>query len=201
MAIPTSVITLASIQGEYGGENPISLSEYYSGGGFVRPEVTAVAVSGAISMGSFAGTSQPLPNSPKTGIAIPEGTFKGGPLSVTLNADVSTTANPNVGGKMRNQYFNVSGVYYNKRITGFAQGLSQQFTFGISAETTTTNTGWTNINMVNENGTYNLSRASGFFSYSSALKRATWTYTSANAPDFEFLFLVSAGTSCTVTFT
>lgn len=201
MAIPTSAISLVSIQGEYGGENPISLSEYYSGGGFVRPEVTAVAASGTISMGSFAGTSQPLPNSPKTGIAIYSGSFKGGPLTVKLNADVSTTANPNVGGLMRNQYFNVSGVYYNKRIQNFAQGVSQIFSFSISAETTTTNTGWTNINMVNNLGTYNLSRASGFFDYSSGLKRATWSYTSGNAPDFEFLFSVSAGTTCTVTFT
>ena len=201
MAIPTSAITLASIQGEYGGENPISLSEYYSGGGFVRPEVTAVAASGTISMGSFAGTSQTLPNSPKTGIALPSGSFKGGALAVTLIADVSTTANPNVGGIMRNQYFNVSGVYYNKRIIGFIQTVAKQFTFEISAGTTTTNTGWTNINMVNENGTYNLSRASGNFSYNSAFKRATWAYTTVNAPPFEFLFSTSAGTSCTVTFT
>jgi len=201
MAIPTSAISLVSIQGEYGGENPISLSEYYSGGGFVRPEVTAVAASGTISMGSFAGTSQPLPNSPKTGIAIGSGTFKGGFLNVTLNADVSTTANPNVGGRMRNQYFNVSGVYYNKKIKSFIQAVDKGFTFSISAETTTTNTGWTNINMVNDLGTYNLSRASGKFNYNDDFKRATWSYLSTNAPDFEFLFLVSVGTTCTVTFT
>lgn len=201
MAIPTSAIALTSIQGEFGGADPISLSEYYRGGGFVRPEVTAVVTSGTISMSIFAGTSQPLPNSPKTGIVIQSDFFKGAPIIATLNAVVSTTANPNVGGLMKNQYFNVSGVYYNKKIKNFEQATSQIFTFTISAETTTTNTGWTNINMVNENGTYNLFRSSGDFVYSSSLKEATWSYSSAKAPDFDFLLGVSVGTTCTVTFT
>lgn len=65
MTLQTSgAITLADIQTEFGGTNPISLSEYYAGGTYVPSGTTgtngAVPSSGAISLWHFYGTSQGL---------------------------------------------------------------------------------------------------------------------------------------------
>lgn len=54
-------ITLAQIQGEYGGANPISMSEYYRGGGLVPSGNTSISASGAIAMSQFYGTSNVTP--------------------------------------------------------------------------------------------------------------------------------------------
>lgn len=58
MAMPSSgTITFAQLQTEFGGSNPISLSEYYRGGGLV-PDIAAnaaVPTSGAISLSNFYG--------------------------------------------------------------------------------------------------------------------------------------------------
>lgn len=60
MAIPSSgAISLATIQTEYGGANPISLSEYYRGGTYVpnTATTTTIPTSGTISVSNFYGTS------------------------------------------------------------------------------------------------------------------------------------------------
>lgn len=61
MAIPASgQVTLAALQAEYGGTNPVSLNEYYRGGPNV-PIGTGTATipsSGAISLNNFRGTSK-----------------------------------------------------------------------------------------------------------------------------------------------
>lgn len=62
MALPSSgALSLADIQGEFGGANPISLSEYYAGGGLVPAGTSgtygAVPSSGTISIQNFYGTS------------------------------------------------------------------------------------------------------------------------------------------------
>jgi hypothetical protein len=62
MALPTSgPLSLSDIQTEFGGSNPISLSEYYAGGSFVPAGTTgtygAVPSSGAISIRNFYGTT------------------------------------------------------------------------------------------------------------------------------------------------
>lgn len=57
MAIPTSPISLANLQSEFGGVNPISLSEYYKGGPYVSTASTQVPTSGVISLGDFSGVS------------------------------------------------------------------------------------------------------------------------------------------------
>ena len=63
MALPSSgALTLADIQTEFGGSNPISLSEYYAGGANVPAGTTgtygAVPSSGTISIRNFYGTSK-----------------------------------------------------------------------------------------------------------------------------------------------
>lgn len=66
MALPTSgPLSLSDIQGEFGGSNPISLSEYYAGGGLVPSGTSGtngpVPTSGTISISSFYGTSASVP--------------------------------------------------------------------------------------------------------------------------------------------
>ena len=56
MAMPASgAITFAQLQTEFGGANPISLSEYYNGGAYVANG--AVPSSGTISLSQFYGLS------------------------------------------------------------------------------------------------------------------------------------------------
>ena len=56
MALQSSgLITLAQIQAEFGGSNPISLSEYYRNGAYVTSNNTSVPTSGAISVSNFYG--------------------------------------------------------------------------------------------------------------------------------------------------
>lgn len=59
MALPLSgPLSLANIQTEFGGTNPISLSEYYRGGALVAngiPQNANIATSGEINIGSFYG--------------------------------------------------------------------------------------------------------------------------------------------------
>ena len=201
MAIPTSVIALSSIQGEFGGENPISLSEYYRSpppsfspsSNFVRPEVTSVPLSGTISMGDFAGTSQPIPNSTKIGIVVDGFIFKGGPINKSLQADVSTTANPNVGGPLRNRYFNVSGSLYNKAIRTYLQEANGNFGFTVSSNVSTSAGVFTSIRTTNIFGTFSLNKSSLRSTFVSTYMNFTVSGISNN-----WLYNVTAGTSVIV---
>ena len=56
MTLPASgIIKLSDIQTEFGGANPIGLSEYYRGGAYVTSNNTGVPTSGAISISNFYG--------------------------------------------------------------------------------------------------------------------------------------------------
>lgn len=58
MALPGSgTLLLSQIQTEFGGSNPISLTEYYRGGSFVGSNNTNVPTSGAISVTDFYGAT------------------------------------------------------------------------------------------------------------------------------------------------
>jgi len=61
MAIQTTgPLSLANIQTEFGGGNPISISEYYRGGGYVSTNNTSVPTSGTISLQQFRGAVRQL---------------------------------------------------------------------------------------------------------------------------------------------
>lgn len=67
MTLPSSgSLSLSQIQGEFGGSNPISLSEYYAGGSYVPAGTSgtygAVPSSGTISIRNFYGTSAAVVN-------------------------------------------------------------------------------------------------------------------------------------------
>ena len=56
MALQSSgVISLSDLQTEFGGTNPISMSEYYRGGSYVTDNNTGVPTSGTISLSNFYG--------------------------------------------------------------------------------------------------------------------------------------------------
>jgi hypothetical protein len=63
MTLPTPGVSLSlsQIQGEFGGANPISMSEYYAGGAYVPAGTTgsngAVPANGTISISQFYGTT------------------------------------------------------------------------------------------------------------------------------------------------
>jgi hypothetical protein len=65
MALPSSgTISLNDLQTEFGGSNPIAISEYYRGGGLV-PDVAVnanVPTSGQVSLSNFYGASNSDPN-------------------------------------------------------------------------------------------------------------------------------------------
>ena len=105
MAIPGSgALSLSAIQTEYGGSNPISLSEYYRGGSLVptSSSTAGIASSGAITMSSFYGTANRVPitltiSSNTTNYNIYNnrgGTYVAGVSDVTLvnNATISSTS-------------------------------------------------------------------------------------------------------------
>lgn len=59
MTLPASgPLSLANIQTEFGGSNPISMNEYYRGGAFVTANNTGVPTSGVISVNNFYGTTR-----------------------------------------------------------------------------------------------------------------------------------------------
>lgn len=64
MALPTTSLSFSALQTEFGGSNPISLSEYYrgAGGGYVPSGTTSsygtIPTSGQINLGVFRGTQK-----------------------------------------------------------------------------------------------------------------------------------------------
>jgi hypothetical protein len=205
MAIPTSAIALSLIQGEFGGENPISLSEYYRSippalvyvtSTYVRPEVTSVPLSGTISFGTFAGVSQPVPNTSKIGIVQDGFIFKGNPpINKSLVAEVSVTGSPNIGGPLKNRYVNVSGLLYNKPVKNFIQTNEGAFSFLVSTNVPASTSDFTNITVTNNLGTFSISRASMTAIFTSGSeRRMTYQAPATN----NFLYNVTAGTSVIV---
>ena len=81
MAIPsTGSIAMSAIQTEYGGSNPISLSEYYSGGSNVPSGISGnngtIPTSGTIKMGDFRGSQNVAYVSASGGTTNTSGNFK-----------------------------------------------------------------------------------------------------------------------------
>ena len=68
MPLPNTNVSFQAIQQEFGGSNPISLSEYYLGGGLVRTNTNApngpISSSGLISVGMFRGATQGVQHPP-----------------------------------------------------------------------------------------------------------------------------------------
>jgi len=96
MALPSSgTISLNDLQTEFGGSNPIAISEYYRGGGLV-PNVALnanVPTSGQISLSNFYGASNSDPNPAPFDIT---NIFLSGVNSVSGNSNQITITGINV---------------------------------------------------------------------------------------------------------
>lgn len=82
----TGAISLADIQGEFGGSNPIGLNEYYSA-------AAGIPASGAISIGDFYGASASSPFSVFNAVNVESGSAAG----YSLYSTKSTTAQRVIG--------------------------------------------------------------------------------------------------------
>ena len=80
MAVPSTNTKLTGIQTEFGGSNPISLSEYYSGGPLVPAASPApngpIPSSGTITMGDFRGAVKASFISASGGTILTDGDYK-----------------------------------------------------------------------------------------------------------------------------
>ena len=85
MTLPGSgTLSLSSIQGEFGGSNPISMSEYYRSGPYVPnyPANSPIPTSGTISINQFYGATNSAPANQEFGFSA--GTYvTGGKASQT----------------------------------------------------------------------------------------------------------------------
>jgi hypothetical protein len=182
MTLPTSgPLTLSDIQTEFGGSNPISLSEYYAGGGLVPPGTTgtngAVPSSGTISISNFYGTSNIADTQTVTvGIFSTAGGFGTGYgfLSGSGGSISDGTFNPKGGAA-------INGLYFST-VSGFT---SLVFSLGSSQ----TNDGWTTMTVSG----VSYDRASA--SYTSG-NPTSWTWSGGANP-----FGTTVGATVVATFT
>lgn len=73
MALPGSgPMSLAQLQTEFGGSNPVSLSEYYRGGAYVTANNTGVPVSGQVSLSQFYGAVRQFAFTISTNYSTPQ---------------------------------------------------------------------------------------------------------------------------------
>src|SRR5210317_557329 len=93
MAVPSTNVGLSDIQTEFGGSNPISLSEYYSGGPLVPSGSPApngpIPSSGQIAIGQFRGALKAQNIVATGGTILTDGDYKihvfTGPGTFTVN--------------------------------------------------------------------------------------------------------------------
>lgn len=162
MTLPTSgPLTLADIQTEFGGSNPISLSEYYAGGAYVPAGTSgtngAVPSSGTISIWNFYGTSAALETHTMTiGSSGSVWGFQSGSFG-----SLSPTTSSIYGGATVNR---ISASAFNNTF------------FGITG--TVSNSGWSTIII---NGT-SFTRTAASFSTGGGVSLWTWTGTFPASP-------------------
>lgn len=169
MPLPSSgPLTLANIQTEFGGSNPISLSEYYAGGGLVPAGTSgtygAVPSSGTISIRNFYGTSNFLDQQ-----TITTGGYGPDPFDPEVEA---------VRGYIQGSYGScvdgTSNIYSGATIAQFLWRGSAGYVFNVNGSFA--NSGWTTLTIVG-NGTRVLTRASAFFVRSVS---TSWTWSTAD---------------------
>lgn len=181
MALPTSgALTLADIQTEFGGSNPIGLSEYYAGGAYVPAGTSgtygAVPSSGTISIRNFYGTQAALDVQTVT-VAVyvaKSTTYYGYGLS---------------GGSISDGTFNPKG---GASILILEWDSTNNLRFSLSGSHT--NADWTTVEFTGGGGTYSFNRTAA--SYGVVSGATTWNWTTSTNP-----FGTTAGVNVTATFT
>lgn len=147
MALQSSgLITLAQIQAEFGGSNPISLSEYYRNGTYVTSNNTSVPTSGAISVSNFYGALKRVTSSSivavtntsgdYTTVTLPTGLQVGDILVVSRSSNSGSSSIP-TGWTLIKFNFNGNGAFYDwgsllayKVVTSTSESGTNVGTFG-----------------------------------------------------------------------
>lgn len=117
MAIPGSgTVTLAMLQTEFGGANPIGLNEYYRGGTYVPNTGTnaAVPTSGAISLSNFYGAAAASPCT----VNIDWGYVSGTGVNITAPTRTITVPSGNSGQLRLNVTNNTGGNQQYSKAAG-----------------------------------------------------------------------------------
>ena len=145
MAIPASgPLSLTDIQTEFGGTNPISLSEYYAGGGLVPAGTTgtygAVPSSGAISVQNFYGTSNFIPSYIENVFSTTVYNGTGSAQTITNNINLSGS-----GGLVWSKGRQAANAY-NNFLQDTVQGTGVYLSSNNANESTATSTGVTAFN-------------------------------------------------------
>ena len=170
MALPTSgTLTLADIQTEFGGSNPIGLSEYYAGGSYVPAGTSgtngAVPSSGTISISDFYGTSAALDVQTVT---IGLYTSKGG---AWYGYGIA-------GGAISDGTFNPKGGASITRFEWASGGASLSFVLSGSH----TNAGWTQVRIVNSGAGTDLTFTRASASYNNNGTATQWVWSGVSNP-------------------
>lgn len=96
MTTPTTNLTLSSVQTEFGGADPISMSEYYKGGSYVPSGVTdggygTPPTSGAITMGAMRNLQKGVVSGGSQSVTSSQSGSGSSTASVTFNTDGTTS--------------------------------------------------------------------------------------------------------------
>ena len=146
MALQASgAISLANIQTEFGGSVPISMNEYYAGGGYVAPGTGSIASSGAITINSFHATSSQAPAGSQTFTTSGTFTVPAGHYTVDVRMiggggnggpDAAYSAN-----QVNNTYYSYGGKsgQYISQTMAVTPGQNLTVTVGTAAQNTVFN--------------------------------------------------------------
>ncbi len=159
MALQSSgAIKLSEIQTEFGGTNPVSLSEYYSGGSFVPSGTSGVPASGTVSVGDFYGASNQYSfsissntaNADIRALAVSDGWDEQTPLVANINSGVTLySSSTSTGGALVSGSFPGGVSIVNSgNITG--RGGGAQAAGGPALQITTSDT----VSVTNNSGAF-----------------------------------------------
>jgi hypothetical protein len=133
MALPSSgVLTLNDIQTEFGGTNPIDLSDYYRGGGLVPDSAlnAAIPTSGVISVSDFYGAANVIPIN----------------YAQTFAGTINNGASINIGTARSTRWVIIQGIGGGVRATsGSIGGVTAAFISGIQGTSATCWMGWAKV--------------------------------------------------------
>ena len=186
MAIPSSgALSLSDIQTEFGGSNPISLSEYYAGGAYVPAGTTgtygAVPSSGEISIRNFYGTSNFLDQQ-----TITTG-GDGDPIDFNQKRGFQF-------GSYGTCVDGTSNLYSGAQIEQF-QWREDSGAYIFNVNGSQSNSGWTTLTIVG-NGTKVLTRASASFSASAT---TAWIWSTSDSVSAQVFGSIGSTVVCTFT--
>jgi hypothetical protein len=159
MAIQASgAVSLSDIQTEFGGVNPISLSEYYRNGTYVPPGATSIPESGAIDLSDFYGADNQFAfnitsdteNADIRALAVTAGWDEATRLIANVNSGITLYSNStSTGGAVVSGSFPAGITIVNSgNITG--QGGGAQAAGGPALQITTSDT----VKVTNNSGAF-----------------------------------------------